>query len=65
METDTQPRSYLLRLWPSETDGVFVWRFSLEEIPSGKRIGFVDLVDLAVFIESLTPSEKRTLLDLD
>ena len=54
MKTDVQ--SYLLRLWPQQTDKGIQWRASLQNIPDGERIGFADLVDLIIYLESLTPT---------
>lgn len=57
MMIDTQPdRSFLLRLWPQKVGER--WRASIQEIPSGERVGFADMVDLLIFLESLKPSKS-------
>ena len=42
--------SYLLRLWQAESDGVVVWRTSLQDPHTGRRRGFADLEDLFAFL---------------
>lgn len=56
-EIQAQSHAFLLRIWPSEVEDHKTWHCSLESIPNGERIGFGDVVDLAVFIESLTSTK--------
>ena len=46
----TTSRSYLLRLWPTGSDGQQVWRASLENVRTGERMGFANLEQLFVFL---------------
>ena len=43
--------SYLLRLWQAQTEGVVVWRASLQSADTGERMGFATLVALLSFLE--------------
>ena len=43
--------SYLLRLWQAQTEGVVVWRASLQSPDTDKRQGFATVVDLLSFLE--------------
>ncbi len=52
-------RSFLLRLWADGDDTAARWRASMQEVPDGKRVGFGDLVDLLIFLESLTPPKTQ------
>lgn len=60
-------RSYLLRCWAEcDEDGALrVWRFSLEELPTGRRQGFASVQALAAALEAELlidrqgPSEAR------
>jgi hypothetical protein len=58
METmdNQQPtaRSYLLRLWPTDSAGQQVWRASLEYVQTGERLGFATLEQLFVFLMQQT-----------
>ena len=53
MHNDAQ--AYLLRLWPQRSKTETNWRFSLQAVPDGERIGFADLVELLIYLEALTP----------
>ena len=56
---DTRARgyaAYLLRLWLAGTPGEPVWRCSLEDPHTGRRIGFADLAGL---VEYLRQTESR------
>ena len=44
--------SYLLRLWPVITGGGLVWRMSLDDPHTDRRIGFTSLAALVAFLES-------------
>lgn len=53
-----QYRSYLLRLWRSETpDGS--WRASLEDSRTGQRIGFATLEQLFAFLMDEVERERK------
>ncbi len=43
-------RSFLLRLWQVNTEGIRAWRFSLENSVTGERRGFANLGELLVFL---------------
>jgi hypothetical protein len=43
--------SYLLRLWPVQSEGTTIWRASLESPHTGERRGFASLADLFAFLE--------------
>ena len=48
-------RSFLLRCWeePSQTPHpAVIWRFSLEDVETGKRHGFRDLEALVIFLQT-------------
>jgi hypothetical protein len=47
-------RSYLLRLWRTESAGKAAWRASLESAQSGERRAFADLASLFAFLEAQT-----------
>lgn len=49
-------RSYWLRCWrePCTSDGIQVWRFSLENPHTGERIGFASLQAMTIFLEAQT-----------
>jgi hypothetical protein len=47
-------RSYLLRLWRTDSAGNAVWRASLESAQSGERRAFADLASLFAFLEAQT-----------
>ena len=47
--------SYLLRCWEEESQTphhAAVWRFSLEDVQTGTRYGFSDLVTLMAFLHA-------------
>lgn len=50
---------FLLRLWADEDETTVHWRASMQEVPDGKRVGFGDLVDLLIFLESLIPPKSQ------
>ncbi len=57
-DTD-QYRSYLLRLWRSETSDKS-WRASLEDSHTGQRIGFATLEQMFAFLmEQVEGDEQR------
>jgi hypothetical protein len=45
-------RSYLLRLWQTESEGKTVWRASLESPITKRRQGFASLQDLFSFLQA-------------
>lgn len=53
-------QAFILRFWAergsagSAADRKLVWRFSLEPVAGGKRLGFSDLKTLASFLEHQT-----------
>ena len=48
--TQTNYRSYLLRLWKKEQSGISDWRASLEDSHTGERFGFANLEQLFAFL---------------
>lgn len=52
-------RSYLLRLWQVEENGSRVWRASLEETGTGKRIAFAKLEELWRYLAAETAANQR------
>lgn len=54
-------KSYLLRLWPQQTATQTKWRFSLQSVPNGPRLGFADLIELMLYLEALTPVQSNHL----
>lgn len=52
-------QSMLLRLWPQRDGNAVRWRASVQTIPGGERIGFGDMVDLLIYLESLTPTHAQ------
>jgi hypothetical protein len=61
MEQAARPHSYqafILRCWAERSlDEKPVWRFSLEPVAGGKRLGFSDLKTLVSFLERQTSRE--------
>ena len=65
MTESTRPpqyRSYLLRFWrenlhKAADDARTVWRFSLEDPRSGRRLGFADFEQLAAFLREQMSDE--------
>jgi hypothetical protein len=62
MEQATHPhtfQAFILRCWAerSEINEEPVWRFSLEPVTGGKRLGFSDLKTLVSFLEHQTGRE--------
>jgi hypothetical protein len=61
MEKAAHPHAYqafILRCWAeSSHDEKPVWRFSLEPVAGGKRMGFSDLKMLVYFLEHQTSHE--------
>lgn len=57
--SDEQPAyfSYLLRLWRVNEADKIIWRASLEDPNTGKRIGFADLKGLFEFLERQVGSD--------
>jgi hypothetical protein len=51
--------SYLLRLWRSGKGDKATWRALLESPLTGEHLGFANLQDLFVFLESLTSNEPE------
>ena len=49
-EEQTKYKSYLLRLWQTDSEGQQVWQASLEHPGSGERRGFADLEALFDFL---------------
>jgi len=51
---DRSPRyqAFVLRIWEERTPAASQWRFSLEELQSGKRYGFADLSALVYFLRT-------------
>ena len=47
-------RSYLLRLWLTESTEGLIWRASLEDVRGGERCGFANLSSLFAFLEDQT-----------
>ena len=47
-------QAYLLRCWAETLAETVIWRFSLEAIPNGKRIGFAELADVLSFLDRQT-----------
>lgn len=52
-------QAFILRCWAErgDTDEKPVWRFSLEPVAGGKRLGFSDLKMLLSFLERQTGEE--------
>ena len=50
--TADEYRAYLLRLWRTEDDG-HTWRAMLEEVETGKRLGFASLEKLIEFLQKM------------
>ena len=62
MEQASRPNFYqafILRCWAERgrTGEKPVWRYSLEPVAGGKRLGFSDLETLASFLEQQTSEE--------
>lgn len=49
--------SYLLRLWRVNEAGKSAWHASLEDIHTGRRLGFADLASLFAFLERRVGSD--------
>lgn len=47
-------QSYVLRLWSEEQNGRSVWRFTLLEPQTGKRLSFDSLTALFAHLDLLT-----------
>ena len=47
-------RSFLLRLWCSNSEGPICWQASLEDSHTGERIGFANLELLFAYLMELT-----------
>jgi hypothetical protein len=47
-------RSYLVRLWGSESDGTPTWHASAEDTLTGERKNFSELAQLFEFLEQQT-----------
>ena len=45
-------RSYLLRLWQTQSMGEWIWRVSIESVYTGERRGFASLKLLFQFLEN-------------
>lgn len=50
--TDQPPRyhTFLLSLWEEHSDGLPVWRFSLENPHTGERLGFKALDEMVAYL---------------
>lgn len=61
MATLTRQRyyAYLLRLWQAGTDDAPEWRFSVEDVRTHERHGFMDLAGLMAFLEIQTCNHDR------
>jgi hypothetical protein len=53
-------RSYLLRLWREERQGVQVWRASLQSVQTGERLAFASLEALCDFLKQETRTDQAT-----
>jgi hypothetical protein len=49
-------KAYLLRIWKEARS----WRFSLEEVPSGKRRGFAGVQELMIYLSEITVPDNET-----
>jgi len=58
-EAPPAPQSYLLRLWPANETGAWIWRASLTNVQTGERIGFADLAGLVAFLEAQTDGASK------
>lgn len=56
----SQYRSFLLRLWMSNEKGGREWRASLENVETGEKHGFNNLVELWVFLRQSTGIINKT-----
>ncbi|MEM7128313.1 MAG: hypothetical protein AAF702_18420 [Chloroflexota bacterium] len=57
-------RAYILRCWSEQYDDSPIWRFSLEEIPSGQRMGFSNLTAVADFLRKQIENKgEQTMID--
>ena len=65
MGTKKQYRSYLLRLWVDDVNGLQVWRISLEHPFSGERRGFARLEVLCAYLEMKMQEENMMKEDAD
>jgi hypothetical protein len=52
--------SFLLRLWQVQSEGVWVWRFSLENPLTGERFGCKDLPSLNAQLEQICLEHNRS-----
>jgi hypothetical protein len=53
-------QAFILRCWAeSSQEERPVWRFSLEPVAGGKRLGFADLKMLVSFLEDQTNREEE------
>jgi len=46
--------SWLLRLWPTRSEGQWIWRASIEDPHTGQRRGFARLKDLFTYLDQET-----------
>jgi hypothetical protein len=52
-------QAFILRCWAERSlNEKSVWRFSLEPVAGGKRVGFADLKTLVSFLEQKTGEGK-------
>jgi hypothetical protein len=56
-EEQAKYKSYLLRLWQTDSKGQQVWQASLEHPGSGERRGFANLEALFEFLKAQTSPE--------
>ena len=50
-------RAFLLRLWQERSEGLWVWRASLEDPHSHERKGFPDLERLYTYLKGQTDED--------
>ncbi len=53
-------RAYLLRLWQTTDGDRMVWRASLEQPGTGRRLGFAGLQELVSYLERTVADEPPT-----
>ena len=53
-EEEQRYKSYLVRLWQTESMGEWAWRASIENAHTGERKGFARLEQLFLFLEEET-----------
>ena len=58
-ETQRGYVSYLLRMWPAEDNGDWVWRASLESSDDGQLWIFANLNELIAFVTTQTENQRE------